>query len=92
MYIIKLVDPTMSWGYCEKGNITCSGKRGWFYEDSVFSTEEEANQYIKTLLSSGWYRDDITERNFSIVEVKQHGGHGKAWYTDEYFKEIQDKY
>lgn len=87
MFILKCIDRKENdWGYIQKGAITCSGKYGWFYGDSVFYTQEEAKQHIKTVLNSGYFRKDIVENDFSIVEVRQHKGYGSAWYTDEEFE------
>lgn len=92
MFVLKCIDRKENdWGYFSKGAMTCDGKNGWFYDNYVFHTEEEARQHIKTLLNSGYIRKDITENDFSIVEVKQHKGFGRAWYTDEEFeKAIKD--
>ena len=93
MFVLKCVDRKENdWGYFLKGSMTCNGKHGFFY-NCIFHTEEEARQHIKTLLNSGYIRKDITENDFSIVEVKQHlgCGVGTAWYTDEEFeKAIKD--
>ena len=91
MYVLKLTDKKYnSWGYCLKGCIDCMGKNGFFGEDSVFHTEEEASQYIQPLLNSGWYRKDITKDSFEIIEVKQYKGLGSAYFTNECFEQFKD--
>ena len=74
MYVLKVTDKKYNdWGYCPKGSLCCMGKKkGFFWEDDVFYTKEEAEQYIPTLLKSGWFRKDITKDNFEIIEVKQY--------------------
>lgn len=86
-YVLKLTDPEYSgFGYCVNGCIPCSGSKGFFLEDSVFDTEQEAKDYIKVLLDSGWYRPDITEANFEVVEVKIYKD------LDPYFYYTKDEY
>lgn len=91
-YVLKLTDPEYSgFVYIGKGSILSHGSYGWFLEDSVFETEDEAKDHIQTCLESGWYRQDITEANFEVVEVKQYPEHDPYFYytKDEYerFKE-----
>lgn len=89
-YVLKLTDPEYSsFGYCVNGCIPCNGNRGFFLEDSVFETEQKAKNYIKVLLDSGWYRLDITEANFEVVEVKQYPEVDPYFY---YTKEWAEKY
>lgn len=88
-YVLKLTDPEYTdFGYCVNGCIPCGGSKGFFLEDSVFKTEQKAKDYIKVLLDSGWYRPDITEANFEVVEVKQYPEIDPYFY---YTKEWADK-
>lgn len=86
-YILKLTDPMYnSWAYCYNGLLHPMGNHGFFTEESVFNTSEEAKQHIQWMLNSGWYRHDITESSFEIIEVWQHDKHGSFWYTDDWFQ------
>ena len=88
-YVLKLTDNLYnSWGYCINGVIETMGKHGFFLEASVFNTHEEAKQYIQYLLSTGWYRPDITESSFEVVEVWKRADSeiDPFWYTDEELK------
>ena len=86
-YVLKLTDPEYSgFVYIGNGSILSHGSYGWFLEDSVFETKEEAKAHIQTCLESGWYRQDITEANFEIAEVKQYPEH------DPYFYYTKDEY
>ena len=83
-YVLKLTDPEYSdFVYVGKGSILSHGSYGWFIEDSVFETEDEAKAHIQTCLESGWYRPDITRDNFEVVEVNRYGGlnFGLFYYT-----------
>ena len=86
MYVLKLTDPEYSnpgWGYVTKGSVICGGTKEWFLKEYTLDTVEEANQHITTCLTSGWYRPDITEDNFEVVEVKEHPDIGPYFcYTD----------
>ena len=80
-YVLKLTDPEYSgFVYVGKGSILSHGSYGWFLEDSVFETEDEAKAHIQTCLESGWDRTDITEANFEVVEVKQYPEHDPYFY------------
>lgn len=86
-YVLKLTDPEYSgFVYIGKGSILSHGSYGWFLEDSVFETEDEAKDHIHTCLESGWYRPDITPTTFEVVEVKQYPEH------DPYFYYTKDEY
>lgn len=92
-YVLKLTDPEYSgFVYIGKGSILSHGSYGWFLEDSVFETEDEAKGHIQTCLESGWYRQDITEANFEVVEVKQYPEHDPYFYytKDEYERFEED--
>lgn len=95
--VIKLTDPQYSgYSYCIKDCIPSFGSHEFFSPDAVFDTEQEAKEHIKTMLNSGWYRPDITETNFEIVEVKQYKGlaFGLFYYTQrgyEQFKEYDNE-
>ncbi len=92
-YVLKLTDPESSgFIYISKGSILGEGKHGWFLEDYVFETVAEAEEHIQTCLNSGWYRDDITEDCFEVVEVKKYPNTGPHFYytKDEYEKIIFD--
>lgn len=85
-YVLRLTDHEYSgFVYVGKGSILSHGSYGWFLEDSVFETEDEAKVHIQTCLESGWYRTDITEANFDVVEVKQYPEH------DPYFFYTKDE-
>ena len=74
MFVLKLTDPEYhnpGWGYVTKGSVTCGDTHGYFLKEYVFETKDEAKEHIKTCLNSGWYRPDITEDNFEIVEVRE---------------------
>lgn len=93
-YIIKLTDPEYSeYAYCIKDCIPAFGPQEFFTSDCVFDTEQEAKAHIKTMLTSGWYRPDITEANFEVVEVKQYEdlGFGFFYYTKQGYEQIKDK-
>lgn len=80
-YVLKLTDHEYSgFVYIGKGSILSNGSYGWFLEDSVFKTEDEAKEHIQTCLESGWYRTDITDANFEVVEVKQYPEHDPYFY------------
>lgn len=86
-YVLKLTDPEYSgFVYVGKGSILSHGSYGWFLEDSVFETEAKAKGHIQTCLESSWYRTDITEANFEVVEVRQYPEH------DPYFYYTKDEY
>ena len=86
-YVLKLTDPEYSsFTYISKGSVLGDGKHGWFLEDYVFETTAEAKEHIQTCLNSGWYRGDITEANFEVVEVNKYP---KA---DPYFYYTKDEY
>lgn len=90
-YVLKLTDPESSgFIYIGKGSILGDGNHGWFLDDYVFETTTEAREHIQTCLNSGWYRDDITEACFEIVEVKKYPKAGPYFYytKDEYKKII----
>lgn len=93
MFILKLVDKKYGgWGYISKNNNFLSDI-GCFRDYQIFQTEEEARQYIQSLLKSKQFRKDITKDSFEIVEVKQYkeyGYDGFDWMTDEYFERIKD--
>ena len=90
-YVLKLTDPEYpsSFLYIGKGSILGHGSYGWFLEDSVFETEDEAKEHVQTCLESGWYRTDITAANFEVVEVKQYPEIDPYFY---YTKEWAEKY
>lgn len=91
-YVIKLTDPRYSsHSYCVKDCIPAFGKNEFFSEDCCFNTEQEAKEHIKTMLESGWYRPDITEANFEVVEVKQYSGlaFGSFYYTKAGFEKFK---
>lgn len=86
-YVLKLTDPEYSgFVYIGKGSILSHGSYGWFLEDSVFETEDEAKDHIQTCLESGWYRTDITAANFELVEVNLYPDLNTGFYytKDEY--------
>lgn len=88
-YVLKLTDNLYnSWGYCLNGVIDVMGTHGFFLEESVFNTYEEAKRYIAYLLSTGWYRKDITESSFEVVDVwkRKDSKIDPFWYTDEELK------
>ena len=92
-YIIKLIDPEYSeYIYCIKACIPPFGRHEFFSTDCVFDTEQEAEEHIKVMLSSGWYRPDITEANFEIVEVRQYKdlAFGYFYYTEKGYKQIKE--
>lgn len=91
--VLKLTDPESSgFIYIDKGSILGDGKYGWFLEDYVFKDINEAREHIQTCLNSGWYRDDITEDCFEVVEVNKYPKAGPYFYytEDEYEKIIFD--
>lgn len=90
-YILKLIDHMYnSWSYCYNGLLHPMGKQGFFLEESLFNTPEEAKQHIQWMLNSGWYRHDVTESSFEIVEVWKHDDHPLSafWYTDHGYQQI----
>ena len=91
-YVLKLTDPEYSsFIYISKGSILGDGKHGWFLEDYVFETVAEAEEHIQTCLNSGWYRDDITEDNFEIVEVNKYPKAGPHfYYTKDEYENVKD--
>lgn len=90
-YVLKLTDPQYpDFIYILKGSILGHGKHGWFLPDSVFGTEDEARAHIQTCLKSGWYRNDLTEANFEVVEVKQYPELNTCfYYTEDEYKRYQ---
>jgi hypothetical protein len=94
MYVIRLTDPQYpgSGIYCVKDCIPPFGKQEFFSEDAVFETTEAAQDHIEAMLSSGWYRTDITRDNFEIVEVKRYNdlAFGFFYYTDAGYKQFKD--
>ena len=92
-YVLKLTDPQFSrYIYCIKDCIPPFGSSEFFSPDSVFDTEQEARDHLKVMLESGWYRPDITEANFEVVEVKQYSGlaFGKFYYTEKGYEEFKE--
>lgn len=90
-YVLKLTDPVSSgFIYIGKGSILGDGNHGWFLDDYVFETTTEAREHIQTCLNSGWYRDDVTEACFEVVEVNKYPKAGPYFYytKDEYEKII----
>ena len=84
-YVLKLTDPHFSkYIYCVKGVIPPYDSSEYFTEECCFDTPEEAMAHLKIMLKSGWYRPDITETNFEVVEVKRYLGHdmGLFYYTE----------
>lgn len=93
MFVIKLTDPPYSKpAFCIKDCIPAFGPHGFFSEDAIFNTTEEAEEHITTMLNSGWYRPDITRDNFEVVEVKQYPGKatGFFYYTEEEYKRFTE--
>ena len=91
-YVIKLTDRQYSgYTYCIKDCIPGFGSNEFFSPDAVFDTVEEAKDHIQTMLASGWYRPDITEDNFEVVEVKQYSGlaFGMFYYTKAGYEEFK---
>lgn len=92
-YVLKLTDPQFSgYIYCIKDCIPPFGSHEFFSEDCCFDTPEEAKEHLKTMLESGWYRPDITEANFEIVEVKRYLGlnFGLFYYTEKGYKQYHE--
>lgn len=93
-YVIKLTDPEYShYSYCIKDCIPAFGSQEFFSEDCVFDTEQEAREHIQTMLASGWYRPNITEANFEVIEVKQYPGldFGFFYYTEKGYKQFKEE-
>ena len=93
-YVIKLTDPNYSdYIYCIKDCIIPFGSQEFFSSDCVFDTAQEAKEHIKVMLNSGWYRTDITEANFELVEVKQYKGlaFGLFYYTELGYKQFKEE-
>lgn len=94
-YVLKLTDYEYSSPvYIGKGSILSHGSYGWFLEDAVFETEDEAKAHIQTCLESGWYRTDITPANFELIEVKLYPDLKTGFYytEDEYARHIAEDY
>lgn len=94
-YVLKLTDHQYpDFIYISKGSILGGGKHGWFLPQYVFDTKTEARDHIQTCLESGWYRTDITEANFEVVEVKLYPDLGTSFYytEDEYTRCIKEDY
>ncbi len=94
-YVLKLTDPQYSdFIYISKGSVLGGGKHGWFLPKYVLETETEAREHIQTCLASGWYRADITEANFELVEVKLYPDLKTGFYytEDEYARHIAEDY
>lgn len=94
-YVLKLTDHQHpDFIYISKGSILGGGKHGWFLPQYIFETEVEAREHIQTCLESGWYRTDITEANFEVVEVKLYPDLGTSFYytEDEYARCIKEDY
>lgn len=95
-YVLKLTDPKYpsDFLYIGNGSILGHGNYGWFLEDSVFETKDAAKVHIQTCLQSGWYRSDITEANFELVEVKLYPDLNTSFYytEDEYARHIAEDY
>lgn len=92
-YVLKLTDPQFSgYIYCIKDCIPPFGSHEFFSPDSVFDTKEEALAHLQVMLKSGWYRPDITEANFEVVEVKRYLGlnFGLFYYTEAGYKEHKE--
>lgn len=92
-YVIKLTDPQYSgYIYCIKDCIPPFGSHEFFSEDCCFDTAQEAKEHLKTMLNSGWYRHDITEANFEIVEVKRYSGlnFGLFYYTEKGYEQFKE--
>lgn len=92
-YVIKLTDPEYSdYVYCIKDCIPAFGPQEFFSNDCVFDTELEARDHIKAMLASGWYRSDVTEANFEVVEVRQYKdlGFGYFYYTEKGYKQYKE--
>ena len=93
-YVIKLTDPQYSdsHNYCIKDCIPAFGKNEFFSEDAVFDTVEEAEDHIEAMLASGWYRPDITRKNFEVVEVRQYKGldFGFFYYTEAGYEQFKE--
>ena len=91
-YVIRCIDPeyTGEHYYCIKDCIPVFGSNEFFLEDCCFDTTEEAEEHIQTMLESGWYRPDITEANFEVVEVKQYEGidFGFFYYTEQGYEQF----
>lgn len=90
-YVLKLTDQKFDdFIYILKGSILGHGKHGWFLPDSVFDTEDEAKTHIQTCLQSGWYRTDITEADFNVVEVQQYTDLNTCfYYTEDEYKRFK---
>lgn len=94
-YVLKLTDPEYhDFIYISKGSILGNGKRGWFLPNYVFETEAEAKDHIQTCLEIDWYRTDITEANFELVEVKLYPDLNTSFYytEDEYARYIAEDF
>lgn len=92
-YVIKLTDPEYSdYVYCIKDCIPAFGPQEFFSNDCVFDTKQEARDHIKAMLASGWYRSDVTEANFEVVEVRQYKDlcFGYFYYTEKGYKQIKE--
>ena len=94
MFVLKFIDPEYPIpGYITKGSILCGSIHRTFLTEYTFDTEEEARQHITTCLNSGWYRSDITEDNFEVVEVKDYPGFGYGFCcTEEAYYERYKKF
>ena len=93
--VLKLTDHQYpDFIYISKGSVLGSGKHGWFLPKYIFETEAEANEHIQTCLNSGWYRKDITEVNFELVEVQLYSDLNTGFYytEDEYARHITEDY
>jgi len=91
-FILKFTDKKEGgWGYIWNGCIHVMGEDGSFSKDATFASVEEAETHIKTVLNSGWYRDDVTIEYFEIVPVRQYKGldFGYFWYTEDCYNEIK---
>lgn len=92
-YVIKLTDPQFSgYIYCIKDCIPPFNSHEFFSEDCCFDTKEDALDHLKVMLASGWYRHDITEANFEIVEVKRYLGlnFGLFYYTEKGYEQFKE--
>lgn len=92
-YVLKLTDPHFSkYIYCIKDCIPPFDSKEFFSPDAVFDTEKEALAHLKVMLASGWYRPDITEANFDVVEVKRYQGlaFGLFYYTEAGYEEFKE--
>lgn len=82
MFVLRLTDPkSKSFLYLTKIGPTGASPVGFFGNDeALFDTEQEAIDYIETLLASGWYRDDISKKDFTAVPLIWSDG---FWETEE---------